>query len=207
VEQRPDEDSDGCVLFGGVREFLFGGKEEYMHDWVEKMLQHVQSTVPTCLKEFWVTSAPEREFDNWVGWSLGCQCGDDVGRVLGYPLSKIDPEQTRESECYVSPLAFQCSSCNKTTELFDTKLHGFDAEVGGIHVHYHATGDRTAIPCPHCGATKFSVTAFFLHSHFDLFEDQPELEPRTQNFFGWFDCCGLCESCGKETSLANFETA
>lgn len=48
---------------------------------------------------------------------------------------------------------------------------------------------------------------FCAHPHFDLIEDEPELEPRAQEYFDAFDCRGKCTGCGDEYSLANFELA
>jgi len=130
--------------------------------------------------------------------------------LLGHSLKECNPEYDGPP-LFVSPLAFLCSSCGKTTEILDTKQHGYNSEIskGGENYdsNYRGTGARQAVPCPECGTSEFSMTAFCAHPHFDLIEDEPELEPRAQEYFDSFDCRGKCAACGKESSLANFELA
>jgi hypothetical protein len=181
-----------------------------MHPFIEKMVQLVQNTPPSCLSGFQVSSCDSEPWNDWAAWSLTCGCSATKGKVLGYPLKDFDPEY-KGRPLFISPLAFLCSSCGKTTEIVDTELHGYNAEIEKMSEHRYptlrGTGERTAIPCPHCQTSEFSVKAFCAHPHFDLIEDEPELEPRVQEFFDSFDCHGVCASCGKESSLANFELA
>ncbi len=182
-----------------------------MDPWIEKMIRHVQTTPPSCLSGFQVFPSHADPWNDWAAWALTCSCGGNRGKLLGHSLKDCNPDDDGPP-VFVSPLGFQCSTCGKTTEIIDTKHHGYDSEIskaaGTSHdSNYRGTGDRQAVPCPECGGNQFSITAFFAHPHFDLIEDEPELEPRVQEFFDSFDCHGTCASCGKESSLANFELA
>jgi hypothetical protein len=179
-----------------------------MHPWVQKMVRHVQSTPPSCLSGFRVTPAHAGPWNDWAAWALTCACGSSRGKLLGHPFNNGRGNES----LFVSPLAFQCSSCGKTTEIIDTKRHGYNAEIDkmeGKSYDFNArgTGERQAVPCPSCGGLDFSLTALCAHSHFELIEDQPELEPLAQEFFDSFICRGKCGSCGKESNLAGFELA
>jgi hypothetical protein len=113
----------------------------------------------------------------------------------------------------LSPLAFRCAKCGTVTEIIDTNEHGYDAENGKIiesefrSSTIRGNGERSAFPCTECKETEFQPTALFMHSHFDLIEDFPELEPRVQDFFDAFGCKGKCANCGTESSIADFELA
>jgi hypothetical protein len=105
-----------------------------------------------------------------------------------------------------------CSECGSTIEVLDTKLHGYDAEcdkASGVSydAHYRGNGPRTAIPCSNCGLTEFVAKATFGHSHFDLMQDIPELEPLAHDYFDAFTCRGTCCKCEKESILVSFELA
>ncbi len=182
-----------------------------MHPFIEKMVRQVQQHPPSCLSGFCVSRSHAEPWSNWAGWSLTCSCGATKGKLLGHPLKECNPEYDG-APLFVSPLAFLCSSCGKTTEIIDTKQHGYNSEIGKAEgqswdSNYRGSGERQSVPCPECGASEFSITAFCAHPHFDLIEDEPELEPRAQEYFDSFDCRGKCAACGKESSLANFELA
>jgi hypothetical protein len=179
--------------------------------WFGKMVRQVQSRPPTCLAGFRVTPLIDDEWEECARFAIACSCGGTKGKLLGHPLSSCNPEYAG-SPCYVSPLAVQCGSCGRTTELIDTKIHGYNAEISKLDdgigdSNYRGSGDRAIVTCPECGGNEFSFTVHFGHSHFDLIQDEPELEPRAQEFMDGFDCRGLCTSCGAEASRANFELA
>jgi hypothetical protein len=68
-------------------------------------------------------------------------------------------------------------------------------------------GEPIAAACSACGEQQFTFKLCFMHAHFDLIEDEPELEPRAQDYFDAFNCDGKCVKCDQEASLANYETA
>jgi hypothetical protein len=160
-------------------------EEARMHPFIEKMVQQVRQHAPSCLSGFRVSTCDSEPWKDWAGWSLTCGCGSTKGKVLGYPLKDYDKEY-KGPPVFISPLAFLCSSCGKTTEIIDTDLHGYNAEIermsGQRYPTVRGTGERTPIPCPHCRTTEFSVKAFCAHPHFDLIEDEPGLEPRAGVF-------------------------
>ena len=182
-----------------------------MDPWIEKMVRHVQTRPPSCLSNFRTTPAHMQPWNHWAGWALACSCSETKGKLLGYSLKDFDPKYSGP-QVFVSPLAFLCSSCEKTTEIIDTKEHGYNAEISKPYgktceTNYRGTGPRQVMQCPACGRPEFTITAFCAHPHFDLIEDEPELEPRVQEYFDSFGCRGKCAACGKESSLADFELA
>lgn len=181
-----------------------------MDAWVKKMVRHVKETPPSCLCGFSVSPAHAKRWNGWAGWSLACSCGADRGKLLGHPLKDCNPRYDGPP-VFVSPLAFFCSSCGKTTEIIDTKQHGYNSEISkpgkSYDSNYRGTGKLQAVPCPECGEPEFSITALCAYPDFDLIEAEPELEPRAQEYIDSFDCLGRCAACGKELSLANFELA
>lgn len=100
-----------------------------MHPWIEKMVRHVRTTPPSCLGGFRVTPAHPEPWNDWIAWDLACSCGATEGKLLGHPLKDCNPEYDGPA-LFVSPLAFWCSSCGKTTEIIDTKQHGYNSEIG-----------------------------------------------------------------------------
>lgn len=185
-------------------------------DWDEqhqRIVRHVQQTPPSCLSGFALSpSQPPPPWEDFVDWPLRCACGSDKGELLGYSLTTANPSY-KGPLLYISPLAFRCSKCAQVTEVFDSDQHGYNPEIDRLAgetpkgTQYRGSGDRTAFPCPKCAATEFSVVARCLHSHFDLIEDEPELESRSQEFFDSFDVRGTCSHCGTTAGIANFETA
>jgi hypothetical protein len=183
-----------------------------MNDFYKRLIRQLQSTVPTCLQNF-KAIGPKVDPEVWhqsVAWKVGCPCGSVTGAILGYPLRKYVTDYSGP-ETYLSPLAFRCAKCRKATELFDTNEHGYDAECGKLagsefrSSNIRGEGEREDFPCPDCEKTEFHVTTYFTHPHFDLIEDEPELEPRAQDFFDVFNCNGKCASCGTESNIACFE--
>ena len=182
-----------------------------MHPFIKKMVQLVQATPPSCLSSLRVSPRHAVPWDDQAGWSLACSCGETKGELLGHPLKDCNPNFDGPL-VFVSPLAFLCSSCGKTTEIINTKKHGYNAEIakmeGGVgDSNYVGKGKRKSVPCPKCGGTEYSLTAYFGHPHFDLIEDEPALEPRVQEYFDSFSCFGKCASCGRDSSLVGFELA
>lgn len=182
-----------------------------MDPWIKRMVRQVRALPPSCLAGFHVSPVHARAWDHWAAWALTCPCGGSKGRILGHPLRNLAPDYDGPP-AFASPLSFACSSCGTTTPIIDTGLHGYNSEVSkdegrSCDPNYRGSGRGEAIPCPHCGAAGFSVRVMCGHSHFDLIEDEPELEPRAQEFFDSFQCRGTCSACGKGSTLASFELA
>lgn len=177
-----------------------------MSDWFQRMVRQVQINAPRCLAGFELS--PVHQLDCWeerTSWQLFCPCGANTGQVLGYSLKDFSPDYDGP-EMFVSPLAFQCVACAKVTEIIDTGVHGYDGECGHPAT-IRGEGTRKAFACIRCGATAFTVTAGCSYPHFDLIEDEPDLEPRSQDFFDCFGCLGVCTVCGTESAIANYELA
>src|SRR5262245_7005437 len=130
-----------------------------MHPFIEKMVRQVNKTPPSCLSGFRVFPAHAEPWNDWTGWSLTCSCGATKGKLLGYPLKDFNPEYDGPPT-FVSPLAFLCSSCGRTTEIIDTKQHGYNSEIDKAagqkswDSNYRGTGPRQSAACLECGAAE-----------------------------------------------------
>lgn len=182
-----------------------------MSEWFDKVVRHVLHTPPSCLSGFVCEPITSGSWANRAIWTVTCRCGESIGRVLGYQLGDFNPEY-KGGDRFIGPLAFRCSACDRVTEVIDTKQHGYNSEIGkpdgkSWDSNYRGTGERVTIPCPGCKGQLFSVTTEFGHQHFDLVEDEPELEPRAKEYFDSFALRGRCVGCGKESVLTDFELA
>lgn len=192
----------------------FFGREPWaagLDPWSRRLYERVRQTPPRCLSGFVVESASDPDKAEIVDWALACRCGGRLGRVLGYSLRALNTEY-KGDEFLVSPIAFRCDSCDRTTELIDTALHGYDAECatrfgGKVYPGYRGEGEREGAVCPKCAAVSYRVSSKFFFAHFDLIDDEPDLEPVAQDFFDAFGCFGLCNACGHEWLIASFELA
>lgn len=168
----------------------------------------VRRTPPACVKAFRLTPGQlPGPFDDNVTtvWQLACSCGGDAGRLVGHRLAKLNPGY--KGDLLVSPLAFECSACNRVTELLDTDLHGYHAEVGKLEgeigsAKLRGTGARTAYACPGCAKTSFRMVVGFVYWDFDIIEDEPHLP--AQEFFNVFLLYCTCVNCGRRSEPTEF---
>lgn len=177
----------------------------------QAVLHQVRTVPPSCLCELTATPSHSEQWSSRATWTLACACGNTEGAVLGYPLDEITDDPSLKGQ-FVGPLAFRCASCDQVTEMFDSALHGYDAEISkgsplSHSVGYRGDGPRLAAKCPQCAATKCAVTCDFTHSHFDHIEDESDLLEVAQDYFDGFGCKATCAGCGHEWWVAGFELA
>ena len=184
---------------------------------------------PRCVAGFTAqpTDLPEVQFDGHVSMSqvqfdeapgvtidapehvnpvfaLACPCGGSRHYVHGYRW--INPEY-HNAIVFLSPLVLECAACGRTTDLLDTDLHGYDAELGGIVATVRGEGERAVYECPKCGRQPLDVYARFEYPD-DLFDgDFPEFAGREQDLFTWFSLVGKCPQCSQVLAVADFECA
>jgi hypothetical protein len=156
---------------------------------------------PRCISGF-VTEAVRDQAP--TTFRLTCRCGCQKGNLLGYPLSSFKPEFTGSE--FVGPLAFRCTKCRNTTEIIDTKIHGYDGEIGSSAT-IRGKGKRASFQCGKCKTEEMGVTVHFQYDggEMDLKDDDPSID--VQDFFGWFDAQGKCANCQEEFSIASIELA
>lgn len=182
-----------------------------MDRWSRRLYRQVRSIPPGCLAGVEAEPSHSAEQAEKTGWSLRCTCGSQAGRVLGYPIRKLNTAYGGD-EMFVSPIAFRCAACGRVAELLDTAQHGYDAECakrfgGKVFPGFRGEGERDGSACPECGADAHRVRAEFYFAHFDLIEDEPDLAPVAQEFFDAFGCFGSCDACGHNWLIASFELA
>jgi hypothetical protein len=169
---------------------------------------HVRATPPSCVRAFRLSPAqlPKPFDDNLTTvWRLACQCGSESGRLLGHRLDSLS--SSYRGDLLVGPLGFECSACGSVTELLDTDVHGYHAEVGKLEggigsTKIRGTGPRTAHACPACGRDSFGMVAGFVYWHFDLIEDEPHLP--AEEFFNVFLLYCTCAACGHVSEPTQF---
>lgn len=183
-------------------------KDDEDRAWYERIVRQVLENPPSCLDGFEIerVSLEDDTWDDSVGWKIACPCGGECGRIWGYSLTDFNPDYDGPV-LFVSPLAYQCSRCARVIEIIDTDKHGYDGECGHGTATIRGEGDRTMFECRSCSETTFRVATCFQHSHFDIIEDEPELESVAQNYFDWFTCKGVCTSCGEEQCFGDYELA
>jgi len=83
--------------------------------------------------------------DELDAWLVGCPCGEDKGMLFG----------VREQDKYCDPIFYACAACNRRALIFDSKLHGYNAEVDRLRKRRRrATKGRDATFAMYCRACK-----------------------------------------------------
>jgi hypothetical protein len=166
---------------------------------------------PRCIQGFEAQRAdlPEVVFDghgeelNTV-FGLRCTCGHTTHFVLGHYWRNPDYNNRL---VFLGPIALRCKACEKVTELIDTDIHGYDAELGHVYTKMREDGERAEFKCEACGVQSFEVYARFEYTE-DLFgDDFEDFRGREQDLFSWFSLVGTCSSCSQMHGVADFECA
>jgi hypothetical protein len=131
---------------------------------------------------------------------IGCPCGHRSVYILGYDV----PIDETDTVVFVGPLRLECTQCGAVSELFDTRVHGFDGEHG-INTHYIGEGAPTRFKCPRCGEVPFIVCAIFSYSGFDELYGKAREKP--EDFFDDFTLTGQCGRCNSVVEVTSFECA
>ena len=170
--------------------------------------ERIRTTPPRCLAGFQPQPAelPGVRFDghnqplNKV-FHLRCACGSDHSVALGYPVVN------RGVSVFVGPLALRCATCGETTELIDTEIHGYDAELGHGSATVRGKGERQPYACPTCGVEPMVPYVRFEHSDEVLSDSTGEFTGREQDLFSWFSLVGRCDKCQQVITVTDFECA
>lgn len=208
----PDQDREltreEMILVEKIRHAV--GAEEEMQA-VEAIEAHVRRSPPNCLASFrafpllaldrsdesiraeWHSAIPFKSL-----WRLQCKCGCYRGGLLGHYLR--DYNQDYHGDEMVTPIGFKCSTCAQVTEILDTGIHGYHAEVSKLEggtgsAKIRGAGEHRIYHCKHCGNDTFGFVTGFVYWHFDIIFDEPELP--AQNFFNEFLMLCTCGRCGR----------
>lgn len=174
------------------------------------LLERLRTTAPTCLSKCCLGQGKLSEpFDSnpCSVWEIGCHCGGKTGRLLGYSLQDYNSDYTGRT-CFLSPLAFECNECNKVTEILDTDLHGYHAEVARLagddigSGQLRGEGPRKAFACGKCTSTQFKVTVAFVFWYLD--ELAEEFDASWEEMFNVFLCECTCVRCGQMSTPTAF---
>jgi hypothetical protein len=173
--------------------------------------RYYQEHPPRCLEAFATQAAPPPDgtLDGHgeelnTAFSVRCSCGEAALTILGHSWR----EPGRHGQLILlSPLRLSCPTCERTALLFDTDLHGYDAELGVSGGTLRGEGEPSPHVCPACDGASFEVVARFEYPD-DLFDEEfDESRGHEQDLFTWFSLHGRCTSCGKWSTVAEFEGA
>ncbi len=98
---------------------------------MDSFIAQLETKQPTCLRGFSCnsTTLPEPWDDNPKSvWHVRCKCGGTTGRLRGFSLKDFNDEYDGPL-AMISPLAIQCAVCKEETELLDTDIHGYHADL------------------------------------------------------------------------------
>ena len=93
------------------------------------------------------------------------------------------------------------------TDLLDTDVHGYDAELGHGSATVRAEGDRVIFECALCGRQPLECFVRFEYPDDLLDRDFKDFAGREQELFTWFNLVGKCPGCSKLLAVADFECA
>jgi hypothetical protein len=182
--------------------------EEMLDDKLDdaQIAEKIRANPPSCVAGFnLLTELPVAWDDSFkLVFSLECKCGSHIGKVLGYPLS--DYNFSYDGDEFVTPIAFHCGQCNTVTEILDTAIHGYHAELakveGGVgSAKIRGNGVRSEYVCPNCENKTFKVTVSFIYWDFDIMYDEPDWAG--QEFFNVFLIYGHCQNCDHVSPIAD----
>jgi hypothetical protein len=189
---------------------LCSAAEGFRVDEAERITRMLETTPPACVAGFHLTPVElpiAWDSNTRSVWRLGCRCGGEQGRILGYPLGEYK-DWPGGAECFISPIGFECAACSAVTEVVDTDQHGYHPEVakreGDIgSAKFRREGPRRAWPCPQCKAERFTLTVAFIFwdAASDL-ADEPDWP--LQDFFNVFLSFARCASCGHLSEPTDF---
>lgn len=128
-------------------------------------------------------------------WTLGCACGGESGKLLG----------VRTADVYVSPVHFACSSCNKSTPVFNEAVDGWNGETDRKRRRKKTPPSTFALRCPKCKTTAWQPAIVLAYQCQE--GDLGEAASRWQDFFDAAGIGGTCVGCGTVSLPAGFECA
>ena len=172
-------------------------------------MPYLRARPPECLAGF-VATPIDRAMDNLDGhgsrWNtffeIRCACGSSDHLVLGYYVINW-----RNKEVFVGPLALECGSCNKVTELLDTAINGYNGKLCGGGTTLRGSGPRAKFKCGTCGVQPFATIVRFEYGAEGVYDDDDFFRRDAQDVFDWFTLLGRCENCQRKLRVTDFECA
>jgi hypothetical protein len=135
-----------------------------------------------------------------------------VGQILGHPLAALNRKLAGET-MFVSPFAFRCGGCGKSTKLLDTDTDGTAAELARLDgdavgcAAYRGEGRKRPFPCPACGTAsgEATVALFFTADYVDELEEDGIRFP-FENLFTGVRVYHRCAECGNQAMVTDIDT-
>jgi len=137
-------------------------------------------------------------------FQISCTCGSDRYYIIGFEWLNPDFNNTK---LLLSPLSLRCVACDKVTDLFDSQIHGYDAELGNGSSTERGKGIKTEYGCPQCDRQALQIYVRYEHSDELLKYNDPKSGEQPQNLYSWFSLVGKCNSCSQYYPVTDFECA
>ena len=138
-----------------------------------------------------------------VAFRVSCTCGSPNHFVNGYHWKNSD---YNNADVFLSPIILRCASCDRTTLLIDTDIHGHDGEMRGSCTA-RGEGTRHDFACTQCGVRPFEIITQFSYPD-DLFESEyDDYRGRESDLFDSFSLDGVCANCRQLRDITGFECA
>lgn len=158
---------------------------------------HMQELpVPMHLKPFFVVNGDQGDAKQLTG-DIRCACG----------CTTFTASHSRDDDCLYW---LNCDGCGQEVQLFDARVHGWDAVVCHMPGEFMNLGD-VAEKCEKCGGDRFGAAVWIEPANKEEFITCVEGElPDCEwvNAFTWFATHLTCTCCGhRMRGWADIETA
>jgi len=173
----------------------------------------IESRPPRCLRRFRPKLLPmptRAKYDLIAAWRLVCECRSSQGTVLGHPLAQL--KKGENSPMFVSPFAFKCGKCRKTTKFLDTRVDGAGAELGKLakskygSADYRGQGRKQPYPCPKCGAARGEVVVKLFFNQDSMYAlEQRGIAFPWENLFNGVHVHSTCAECGERSMVTDLD--
>jgi hypothetical protein len=154
---------------------------------------------PSGLSSFLVT--PETAADNEASYRIACPCGAESGAIIS--------EYDEDEQFWADPLGYECSVCDFSGILFDSRKDGYDAVLNGISTYVARTRNERVL-CARCNSDRHKVVGEYTYQFEDEEVEQEWSEETRRQMPDVFDSVGFkltCGQCGETQYIGGFECA
>lgn len=137
-----------------------------------------------------------------VAFQISSLDGPDIAQVLGYRLSRYNPDH--DGVEFISPLSLSWPEATEPTPIFDSNIHGYHGEMGSS-AKLRGVGPPELFACPACRGERFRVSVQFDYGEAcrHLAEDEPELA--VEDYYDNIMVDGECAGCGRNSRILDMD--
>lgn len=157
--------------------------------------------IPDYLSIYTTTQVPFQEVckdelgENWNSFKLACPCGCQRFDILAIRETRFN--------CLTDPFYTLCPDCGERKILFDSRQHGYDAQIGFSYPD--PIGEEEIWKCPKCYSPGI-VAMIYEYSLDSEEEEEKQFDLNLTECFSWVIINHLC--CDDHTAheIASIET-